>query len=189
VPAEKRGTDGCRYVIPRGEVEVALTVTALDANGERYEGFTGPLAFRVVSGDLSATNAQRWVQMQNGLAEGVVRASHVYGDVRVWVEDAPVHVDYVDGGVRLDMNGGVPVEGQLPAQEPASYSYATGISKVVLFEEPTLAKAQQPDAFDNKFSPFMGQFLKIGRAPESGAPLLHNCLPDDCGRCPRMCAV
>ncbi|HET9451739.1 MAG TPA: hypothetical protein VFO83_12680 [Aggregicoccus sp.] len=179
VPAQKRGTDGCRYVIPRGEVEVELSITALDANGETYTGFNGPLAFRVVPGDLSATNSRRWVQMENGYAEGAVRASHVYGEVRVWVEDAPVHVDYVDGGVRLDTNGGVPVEGQLPAQEPASYSYATGISRIVLFEEPTLAKAQQPDGFDNKFSPFMGQFLKIGRSPEAGAPLLHSCLPDD----------
>lgn len=178
VPLEKRGTEGCRYVIPRGEVDVELSITALDNHGQRYEAFNGPLAFRVVPGDLAQKNSLRWVQMSGGQAEGTVRVSHVYGEVRVWVEDAPVTVDYEDGGVRLDMENGAPVENQLP-DAGSAHTFATGVSSAVLFEEPTLAKVQLPDGFDNRSSPFLGQFLTIGRSPEAGAPLLHNCLPDD----------
>ena len=42
VPADKRGTEGCRYVIPHGPVDVELAITALDADGQRFTGFSGP---------------------------------------------------------------------------------------------------------------------------------------------------
>ncbi|MBF5041432.1 hypothetical protein FGE12_03470 [Aggregicoccus sp. 17bor-14] len=179
VPADKRGTEGCRYVIPHGSVDVALAITALDADGQRFTGFSGPVAFRVVPGDLTDANTTRWAQVTEGLATGTVRVSHVYGEVRIWVEDAPIAVDYVDGGVRLDMDGGVEVAGQLPPESNVAHTYVSGVSPAVLFDEPSLAAVQQPDGFDNKSSPFVGQFVKIGRAPEAGAPLLHHCLPGD----------
>jgi hypothetical protein len=51
----------------------------------------------------------------------------------------------------------------------------------VYFEEPTLAKIQYPDGFDNRSSPLVGQFIAVGKNPESGGVLKLSC-PDDPAR-------
>ena len=42
-------------------------------------------------------------------------------------------------------------------------------SRALYFEEPTLAKVQIPDGFDNRARRFVGQFLTMGRPPERRA--------------------
>ena len=112
---------------PPGEVDVELSITALDHNGNLLPGLQRPAGLpRGARRSRPRPTPGAGCRWSKGYAEGTVRASHVYGEVRVWVEDAPVHVDYVDGGVRLDTNGGVPVEGQLPAQEPAELQLRHG---------------------------------------------------------------
>ena len=168
VPAEVRGTDSCRYVIPRGQVEMSLDITALDKAGKPLD-FNGPVAFKVVPGDLAGDYTYHWTQLTQGRGTDTVRAEHIYGEVRVWALDEPVQPTYTNGQISGDPK-------QLPP-EPASRSYAAGSSGPVLFEEPTLASIQQPQTADNRSSPFVGQFVTIGRAPESGAVLYQNC-PD-----------
>ncbi|MBN1209623.1 MAG: hypothetical protein JXB05_32540 [Myxococcaceae bacterium] len=169
VPAEERGTRACPYAIPKGPVDVDLAITALDGRGEPLESFNGPVSFRVVPGDLSGPYNMRWTSLTNGQGTGTVRVSHLYGEVRVWVQDEPPQVDFADGGV-----GGT---GPLP-RDSGPYSYATGLTAPVYFEEPTLSRVQEPDSYnDNRGSPFVGQFLTVGRPPESGEPLTQSCPP------------
>ncbi|MEN9798946.1 MAG: hypothetical protein RL653_2642 [Pseudomonadota bacterium] len=168
VPAELRGTPTCPYVIPRGEVDVELTARALSRTGEPLALET-PVAFRAVPGDLAAAYSSRWAQMRNGELTATVKAAHLYGEVRLWAEDARPQLLYADGGLLTD---GLP-------EEPARRSYATGASQPLFFEDPTLAKIQFPDGFDNRSSPFVGQFMTLGRRPESGSVQLQSC--DDPG--------
>jgi hypothetical protein len=171
VPAAERGTEGCRFAIPKGSVEIDLAIVALDRRGEKLESFNGPVSFRVVPGDLASNYNTRWTTLTNGEGLGTVRVQHLYGDVRVWVQDEPPQVTYSDGGV-----GGNP--GQLPDSGTGTYSYATGLAPTVYFQDPTLARVQEPDNYnDSRGSPFAGQFLTVGRPPESGAPLTQSCPP------------
>jgi hypothetical protein len=170
VPAEVRGTEDCRYIIPRGQVELEVDITALDKVGQPLKSFTGPVAFKVVPGDLVAGDyTYYWAKLTNGQGTGKVRAQNVYGEVRVWVLDEPVTPNYSNGQIAGDPK-------QLP-QEPASRSYAAGASAPIYLEEPTLTAIQQPRTADTRSSPFVGQFVTIGRAPESGSVLYQNC-PD-----------
>jgi hypothetical protein len=170
VPADVRGTDGCRYVIPRGQVELEVDVTALDKKGQPLTSFNGPVAFKVVPGDLVVGDyTYYWAKITNGQGTGKVRAQNVYGEVRVWALDEPVTPNYSNGQIAGDPK-------QLPS-EPASRSYAAGASAPLFLEEPTLAAIQQPTTADTRSSPFVGQFVTIGRAPEAGSVLYQNC-PD-----------
>lgn len=166
VPASVRGTADCRYVVPNGPVELLLDVTALDKTGNALD-FNGPVTFKVVPGDLSDDYSYTWMKLTRGRGSGKVRAQHVYGEVRVWAVDEPVEVHYADGGV-----AGAP-----PAEPDGGRTYAAGTSAPVYFQEPTLSAIQSPQGYDNRSSPFVGQFVTVGRAPESGAVLYQNC-PD-----------
>ncbi len=170
IPAEVKGTAACRYVIPNGAVELELAITALDKDGQKLESFNGPVSYQVVPGDLSGGYLHRTKVLSNGEGTGKVRVAHLYGEVRVWVKDDPPELIYVDGKVGGDTNN-------LPP-EPAVRTHAAGSSAPLFFEEPTLAKVQQPEAYSNVSSPFVGQFISIGRAPESGSILLQSCNND-----------
>ncbi|MDY7225213.1 hypothetical protein [Hyalangium rubrum] len=180
VPVAVRGTPDCRYAIPKSAMDIDLAITALDRNGEPLTSFNGPVSFRVVPGNLSGPYETRWKQLENGQGDGTVRVKHLYGEVRVWVQDEPPQLEYSDGGIRYT-DGGVRSDGGDPnslPQDSGTHSYATGLTAPVYFEEPTLARVQEPEVYnDNRISPFSGQFLTVGRPPESGTPLLQNCPP------------
>ncbi len=167
VPDTEKGTKACPYAIARGEIEIDLTATALDLEGKPATTFAGPVSFRVVPGDLAGGYANRFAMAAAGVVTATIRAQHQYGSTRIWAEDAPPAPIYSDGGV---------VPG-LP-EEPAHRTYATGLSPQIYFEEPTLAKVQIPDGFDNRSSPLVGEFLTIGKNPESGEQLLQSCAND-----------
>ena len=170
VPATEKGTDRCPYSIPKGSVEIDLAITAMDGAGKPLDTFNGPVSFRVTPGDLSGTYETRWTTLTNGQGTGTVRVAHVYGQVRVWVQDEPPLLDYANGTVTGDTS-------KLPKGN-GPYSYATGLTVPVAFEEPTLARVQEPETYsDNRTSPFAGQFLSVGRPPESGATLVQSCPP------------
>jgi hypothetical protein len=149
-------------------VDLDLSVRALNTRGENSP-FTGTVTFRAVPGDVTANYAFRYAYMQNGGLDMTTRASHLYGEVRVWAEDAPPDYLY-DAGSKVDFTLEDPVRER---------TYATGTSPVVYFEEPTIAKIQIPDGFDNRSSPFIGQFMVIGRNPETGSVIRQSC--DDLG--------
>jgi hypothetical protein len=162
VPESERGTSNCRYAIARGQVELEVVVTALDKPGQQINTFEGPVSFRVVPGDMAegpTENPYQWRQvvLRGGQGTGRVRATNLYGEVRVWVQDEPPETIYIpDGGMAP------------PPTQPDGRSFAAGSSAPLFFEEPTLAKVQQPNDFDNRTSPYTGQFIAIGRAPEAG---------------------
>lgn len=170
VPAAERGTPDCRYAIPRGEIEIEFTAQALDLTGQRITDLSGPVSFRVVPGDLSGDYDFRWSPMTNGVLTGKVKSVHQYGKARVWVEDAPPKLFY-DGGI---VGGSV---GLLP-QEPPRRTYATGMSQVVNFDEPTLQSLQLPDGFDNRSSPLVGEYVVVGKDPSSGERFVQSCVSD-----------
>lgn len=171
VPAEEKGTAACPYAIPKGPVELDLGITALNGKGETVNTFSGPVSFRTTPGDLSGSYETRWTMLTDGQGNGTVRASHIYGELRVWVQHEPPQVDFTDGGI-----GGNP--SKLPPPNSGPYSYATGLTAPIYFEEPTLARVQEPETYnDNRGSPFGGQFLTVGRKPESGAPITQSCPP------------
>lgn len=74
-------------------------------------------------------------------------------------------------------SGGLGAREQLPV-EPERRTYASGLSPIIYVEEPTVAKVQRPDGFDNRTSPLIGQFLTIGKGPDSGLTLLQSCEDD-----------
>jgi hypothetical protein len=170
VPLEVRGTKDCPYQIPRGEVELQIVAKAFDLSGQPMPQFEGPVSFRVIPGDLTGDYPFRWAKAVKGVAVGTVKVAHLYGEVRAWAEDAPPQLIYVDGGV-----GGTPE--QLPT-EPAKRTLATGLSKILYFDDPTIAKLQVPDGADNRSSPLVGQFITVGYTPESGKQLIQSCSDD-----------
>lgn len=171
VPPAVKGTKECPYAIARGPIEIDVTATALDLKGKLADIFSGPVSFRVVPGDLSGGYASRYAIANNGKVSATIRTLHQYGTTRVWAEDAPPQPIYSDGGMVPDVDGGLP-------PEPSHRTYATGLSPALYFEEPTLAKVQIPDGFDNRSSPLVGEFLSIGKAPESGERLVQSCALD-----------
>ena len=168
VPADVRGTRECRYTIPRGAVDIDLDITAIDVKGQPLADFNGPVAFRVVPGNLTGAYNYRWTNLASGKGTGTVRASQLYGEMHVWVQDEPPEVDYSAGGV---------TPGDLP-QEPATRSYATGLSRALQFEEPSIATVQTPQNGDQTTA-YNGTYMRIGRNPESGAVLRQNCAEGD----------
>ncbi len=171
VPAELRGTKACKFVIPRGEIQLDLTAVALDATGQPMPTFDTSVSFRVVPGDLSGEPNSRFATADGGVVTATVRSVHQYGDVRVWVQDAPPEPIY-DGGVAV-VSGAV--------REPAKRTFAAGASRVLYFDDQTLQSLQVPEGMDNRSSPFVGDFVAVGKNPESGEVLLQSC-PDDPAR-------
>lgn len=133
------------------------------ANGMPARGRASPGQVR------TAGYENRWRQAVNGEVRGVVRAHHQYGQTRLWLENAPPR-ELFDGG-------SVVAPERLPPAD-SRYTYATGSSPVVWFEEQTLQTLNVPDTFDNRSSPFVGEFVRIGTAPEMGAVLKQTCLDD-----------
>lgn len=180
VPEEERGTEGCRYAIPTGPVDIDLDITALDVTGQPLESFNGPVSFRVVPGNLTGGYEYRWVELKDGGATATVRAAQLYGEMNVWVQDEPPQVDYFNGGVRgtpdagpYDADGGLIDAGALPV-EPATRTNATGLSRTVRFDDPTLATVQTPQAGQQRTA-YAGTYMRIGTNPESGAVQRQNC--------------
>lgn len=169
VPAEVKGTKACRYVIPLGEIEIDLEATAVDVGGQPLATFNGPVAFKVLPGDLSGGYSGRWGLAELGVVKATVRSIHQYGEVRVWVEDAPPKPIY-DGGALVG------TAQDLPPEVPRTY--ATGASAPIYFDDQTLQSLQTPDTFDNRGSPFVGEFVTVGKNPESGEVLLQTCADD-----------
>ncbi|MHB8876821.1 MAG: single stranded DNA-binding domain-containing protein [Myxococcaceae bacterium] len=170
VPADQRGTKECRYAMPRAEVQVHLTATALGSDGTLLGDFAGPVSFRSVPGDLTGGYEMRWAQASQGKVEmKLLKVAHLYGEVRFWAEDAPPQAIYFDGGQVMDPKV-MPVEPER--------TFATGLSPVIYFEDPTLAHVQIPDGADNRSSPLVGQFLTVGKEPESGSSLIQSCTDD-----------
>lgn len=170
VPADQRGTKDCPFLMPRGTVEIDVTATAIDNRGEQLSDFFGPVSFRSVPGDLTGDYPNRWALAHEGVVAATVKVAHLFGEVRVWAEDAPPQLIY-DGGTVTGTTEDLP-------GEPERRTFATGLSPILYFEEPTLAKVQIPDGHDNRTSPLVGQFLTIGKNPDSNARLLHSCTDD-----------
>jgi hypothetical protein len=168
VPLADRGTAACRYVIPKGEIAISIRVEALGSKGEALTTFRGPISFRVIPGSVTGDYAGRWAQMENGEVSTTVKALHQYGAARVWAEDAPPEAIYENGKLKTE---GLPVE-------PAQRTFATGVSAEVWFEDQTLQSLQVPDGFDNRSSSFAGEFVAVGKKPESGQRLIQSCADD-----------
>src|SRR6218665_1993609 len=166
VPMEVRGTPDCRYTIPPGQVEMQVNVTALGKSGEPFD-FNGPVSFKMDPGDLAGNYSYAWVMLNKGTGLGKLRAQHLYGEVRVLVADEPVKLLYTNGTVAGDTS--------LLPEEPKSRTYAASTSQPLFFQQPTLAASQAPHGFDNRTSPFVNQFVTIGRLPESGGALKRDC--------------
>lgn len=178
VPAAERGTQNCRYIIPSGEVQIDLKATALDAAGAPMPAFNGPVSFRIIPGDLSNDQRARWGNMVNGEIAATVFAIHPYGSVRVWVEDSPPR--------KINVGGMEPDPTLLPeephnAQGFSTRTYAAGASQILYFADQTLASLQNPGVLDNRSSPFVGEFVVVGKGPNTGETLRQSCL-DDPGR-------
>lgn len=169
VPAEVRGTPECRYRIPTSAVDLDLEITAVDVKGQPLESFNGPVSFRVVPGNLTGAYSYRWKNLTNGRATATVRAAQLYGELHVWVQDEPPEVDYAEGEVVAPDD--------LP-QEPATRTFATGLSRALHFEEPTVSTVQTPQG-GQQLTAYNGTYMRIGRTPESGAVLRQNCPEGD----------
>ncbi len=170
VPGPQKGTTDCRYIIPRGEIEIDVTAVALGLKGEPLGDYSGSASFRVVPGELTGGYPNRWFAVSQGVGHGTVKSTHQYGRAVVWVEDAPPEM-IIDGGVAV----GGPDE--LPPEITAR-TFATGASAPIAFEDQTLQSLQQPDGFDNRSSPFVGEFVVVGKNPESGETQRQTCAAD-----------
>jgi hypothetical protein len=168
VPANVRGTRDCPYAMPTAPIDLRVDVRALDAKGELLK-INKTVSFKVVPGELSGSDyTTRTVKLTNGIATlALVKASRMFGPVRVWVEDAPPQPIYENGQI----------SGNPPAEIKGGRTYATGLSDAIWFEDPTLASMQLPENNDNRSSPLVNQFLVIGKNPESGERLNQSC-PD-----------
>lgn len=167
VPLALRGTRDCRYRIPQGEIEIDLTATAVNAAGEAVPSFANPVTFRVVPGQLSGPASARWTRADAGVVTATVRAVHQYGEARVWVEDAPAE---------LPSSGGQASDAGPP--EPQVRTYATGVTPTLYFDDQTLQSLQVIDNADNRSSPFVGDFVVVGRSAEAGGQQLQSCADD-----------
>lgn len=170
VPPAVRGTAECPYTLPRTDVDITVSITALDGNGGEMTSFNGPVSFRTIPGNITGDYSKRWAQLTNGKGTGTVRVAHLYGETHIWVQDQPFTLDYQDGGVVGDLT-------QVP-EEPATRTYATGLTAGIRFEEPSLATIQLPEN-GSETSVFVKQFMRVGRNPEAGEPLTQNCDSSD----------
>lgn len=178
VPVAERGTPACRYVIPTGEVQIDLKATALNAAGEHMTDFNGPVSFRIIPGDLSNDQRARWGTMVNGEITATVFAIHPYGSVRVWVEDAPPRKINVSG---MEPDPSLLPEEPLTPERLSARTFAAGASQILYFADQTLQSLQNPGVLDNRSSPFVGEFVVVGKGPNTGETLRQSC-PDDPAR-------
>ena len=171
VPFDIKGQAGCRYLIPRGEVEFDIKATAIGIDGQPFRDFNGPVSFRVVPADLPPSLRNRWSAANLGEVVASVHAVQPYGEARVWVEDAPPQLIYDAGMVN---------QAELPAEPvaPAKRSYAAGASPTIYFADQTLQSLQMPATLDNRGSPFSGNFVIVGKNPTSGEVLKQTCVDD-----------
>jgi len=173
VPEAERGTEPCPYTISNSPVDFEVSVVALDARGREVSDFTAPVAFRSIPGDLVLDYQYRWLQLTQGRGRGLMRSNHLYAEMRVWVEDAPVEPLF-DGGTVI---AGAPAE-------PASRTYATGASQVIKFADPTLQSLQNVagTTFSTLNSPLEQQFVTIGRiaVADAGVGTENDSLRQNC---------
>ncbi len=169
VPLELRGTPECRYIIPPGEVRIDLQAQALDLKGEPVVT-DRPVSFRVVPGELSADQRGRWAPLSGGVLNATVTALKLYGEVRVWVEDAPPTKVY-PGGEEPDPS-------LLPDEDAGTRSWASGTSAIIYFADHTIQSLQDPGILDNRGSPFVGEFVVVGKNPNTGEKLTQSCHDD-----------
>ncbi|HLT30645.1 MAG TPA: hypothetical protein VK013_11415 [Myxococcaceae bacterium] len=165
VPEEIRGTEACRYAVPKSPVDLTFSVRTLDRQNQPLTDFNRRVAIRVVPGTLPSEIEARSMELVNGEGRTTVRATHLFDTVHIWVEDA-------EPKPTPGMQGGQPVGG---VEDDPTRSYATGVSAPIVFQEPTLQILQEPEGADNRGSPFTGRFVTIGRAPEGGAIVRQNC--------------
>lgn len=170
VPLERRGTKSCPYIIPSGEVRIRLHATALDKNNKTITHLLNPVSFRVIPGDLSNDQYARWGTLTDGEIDTEVRVVHPYSEVRVWVEDAPPKKVYTLGAE--------PDPTQLPDESTLKRTYATGASPIIYFGNQTLQTLQYPGVLDNTSSPFVGEFVVVGKGPNTGEKLTQSCAND-----------
>ncbi len=138
--------------------------------GQLGASLTPPDTFRKVANRVrTAGYENRYKQAVNGEVRGVLRVLHQYGQARVWLENAPPK-EIFDGGFTNSPE-------RLPAAD-TSYSFATGSSPIIWFEEQTLQTLNLPDTADNRSSPFVGEFVRVGTPPEMGDVLRQTCLED-----------
>lgn len=168
VPTELRGTQACRYVIPRGEILLDVAAVALDSAGQPLPSFTSSVSFKVIPGDVAGSAATRWAVADAGVVTATVHAVHQYGEVRVWVQDSPPEPLYTLGEV-LDAG---------PPPQSAEHTFAAGASAVLYFDNQSLQSLQVPPEADNRSSPFVGDFVAVGKNPESGEVLTQSCTSD-----------
>ena len=181
VPQAVRGTEACPYLIMPGNLTLSVEATALGNDGKPLTDFVGPVSFRSVPGDLTGPYATRYAMAVGGVAKGVIQVSHLYSKVRVWAEDAPIKLTFGDGGVIGGAYTEFPDGGRvwlIPDESKLTRTYASGISPILYFEEPSLAKIQVPDLADNRTSPLIGEFITVGKRPESGEQLRQSCADD-----------
>ncbi len=175
VPAEERGTPNCRYIIPSTEVQIDLRATALQSSGEPLSTFNGPVSFRIVPGDLSTDLRARWGTAVDGQVSATVFAIHPYGSVRVWVEDSPPKMIFANGA-EPDPSL-IPVE-PLNPDFTSARTFASGATPVIYFADQTLQSLQNPGVLDNRSSPFVGEFVVVGKGPNTGEVLHQSCADD-----------
>jgi hypothetical protein len=170
VPKALRGTKACRYQIPRGEVEIDLVAAAQNGRGEVATDFEGSVTFRTLPGDMAGPLKSRWATASHGQITKTIRVLHPYGEVRVWVEDAPAPGVFVGGKL-----SGAPDD--YPAESDVR-TFASGVSAEMFFEDQSLQSLQIPATFDNRSSQFIGNFVSVGKNPESGEVLVQSCEAD-----------
>lgn len=170
VPLELRGTKSCPYVIPSGEVLINIHATALNGAGKPITSLLNPVAYRIVPGDLTNDQYARWGTLTNGEITTRVHAVHPYGEVRVWVEDAPPRKVYDAGGE--------PDSSLLPDEKGLTRTYASGVTPIIYFGSQTLQTLQYPGVLDNTSSPFAGEFVVVGKGPNTGETLKQSCAAD-----------
>jgi hypothetical protein len=170
VPKEARGTPDCPYAMPLTDIAFDVSVSAIGTSGALLTSASPLVTFRVVPGALTGDYSYRSVQLSAGRGAATVKARSVFGKVRLWAEDAPLNPLYSDGGVAD--------AGAQPSFDLTGRTFAVGVSPILYFEEPTLARLQIPSTFDNRSSPLVGQFVTVGHSPEDGEPFRQSCADD-----------
>lgn len=125
------------WPFPFNKVILHVKAQALDERGQPYDGINHPVAIRITPGDLDPST--RTMNVQGGVLEGDVVASHVYGAVRLWVIDATADEAYA---------GGAPVMATPPTPDDAGYSHAAGVSQALYFARPSLVDLQRTPGCD-----------------------------------------
>jgi len=106
-----------------------IDIEVIDVDGTRMEEFDGKVWMRIRPGRLTGV----WsVEVDGGYAEGVpVETQAAFGPTRIWVEDS--------------------------VREGASY--ATGVTPLIRFADPTIAEIQEPTGGD--VSPLADNYVEV----------------------------